>query len=225
MNTIKGKNIVCSMYVTDNYYPVFCGKTAEFTINQDEIETTSVNSPNSREYVPGMMNATLSMTGVTTLDNTNGRVSVLYLMQQSIRRSVQDLIITLTDDDGSDIVISFSAIITTTGFNRDVASYSNSNVTFRITGPVTFDTVITPPTPEEVFSIYLNTVAGLTSVSDSDLIGVDILQVARTGSTHNETTGTPTGRQFKYTSVSGTISFDASIPFESGEDVYVEDIT
>lgn len=210
------------MDVGGTFYPIFCSKTAEFTVNQDEIETTSVNSGSSREYVPGMMNATLSMTGVTTLDNSNSRISVLYLMQQSIRRSTQSFIITLTDDTGADVVIDFSAIITTTGFSRDVASYSQSNVTFRVTGDINFDTIITPPAPSEVFSDYFTPTAGLAYITDASLVGVSILQVARTGSTHNETTGTPTGRMFKYTSGTGRIDFDTAIPFDSGEDVYVE---
>lgn len=222
MNTIKGKNIVCSLLSGSTYYPIFCGKSAEFNVNQDEIEVTSVNSGSSREYVPGMMNATLSMTGVTTLDNTNGRISVLYLMQQSIRRATHDVIITLTDDTGADVVISFNAIITATGFTRDVASYSQCSVNFRITGDVGFDTIITPPVAENVYSFTLDCVEGEISVSDVLLAGVEILQVARTGITHNETTGTPVGRQFKYTSGTGTITFDASIPFNSGEDVYIE---
>lgn len=222
MNTIRGKNIVCSMLVDSEYYPIFCAKTAEFNVNQDEIETTSVNSGSSREYVPGMMNATLSMTGVTTLDNSNSRVSVLYLMQQSIRRQVRDLIITLTDDNGDDIVISFQAIITATGFTRDVASYSQSSVTFRVTGDINFDTVILPPSPETVYSDYYSITAGISTLTVTDLIGVDILMVARTGSIHNEITGTPTGREFAFNGTTGTITFDSSIPFESGEDVYVE---
>jgi hypothetical protein len=222
MNTIRGKNIVCSLLSDATYYPIFCGKTAEFTINQDEIETTSVNSGSSREYIPGMMNATLSMTGVTTLDNSNDRISVLYLMQQSIRRATHDLIITLTDDNGDDIVLSFQAIITSSSFSRDVASYSQSSVNFRITGDIGFDTVIDPPVILNVYSITLSVTAGANTVSDMGLVGADILQVARTGITHNETTGTPVGRQFKFTSGTGTVTFDSAIPFESGEDVYVE---
>jgi hypothetical protein len=222
MNTIKGKNIVCSMDVGGTYYPIFCAKNAEFNVNQDEIETTSVNSGSSREYDPGMMNATLSMTGVTTLNNTNGRISPLYLMQQSIRRATQSLIINLTDDDGADVVIDFSAIITATGFTRDVASYSQCSVNFRVTGDINFDTVITPPAPSEVFSIYLSTTAGNTTVSDAALTGKEVLLVAREGSVYNETTGTPTGRYFKFTSGTGTITFDSSIPFNTGEVVYVE---
>jgi hypothetical protein len=222
MNTIRGKNIVCSMLVDSTYYPIFCAKTAEFNINQDEIETTSVNSGSSREYVPGMMNATLSMTGVTTLDNTNSRISVLYLMQQSIRRQVRDLIITLTDDDANDIVISFQAIIVATGFTRDVASYSQCSVNFRVTGDIGFDSIIVPPTPETVYSDYYGITAGISTLTVTDLIGVEILMVARSGSVHEEITGTPTGRQFAFNGTTGTLTFDASIPFNTGEDVYVE---
>lgn len=222
MNTVKGKNIVCSMFVTDNYYPVFCAKTAEFTMNQDEVEMTSINSGSSREYTAGMMNAVLSMTGVTARDNSDGKVSITYLMQQSTRRQTHNFAITLTDDEGFDIVISFSAIIITTGFSREVQGYSNSSVTFRITGDVDFDEVILPPAPEQVFSDYFAATAGLTSITDASLVGVDILQVAREGLTYDQTGGTPTGRQFKYTTLTGTIDFDASIPFNTGETVYVE---
>ena len=143
-------------------------------------------------------------------------------MQQSIRRSTQDLIITLTDDDGADVVIDFSAIITATGFTRDVASYSQCSVNFRVTGDINFDTIITPPAPSEVFSIYLSTTPEASTVSDAALIGKEILMVAREGSVYNETTGTPTGRYFKFTSGTGLITFDSGIPFNTGEIVYVE---
>lgn len=222
MNTVKGKNIVISMLSGDDYYPIFCTKTGDLTVNQDEIEMTSINSGSSREYTAGMMNATLTVTGITTLDNTNERISINYLMQQSVRRQTQSFAITQTDDDGNDIVITFDGIIITSNITRDVSSYSQSSVSIRITGDIEFDTIVTPPTPEVVYSDYFSCVEGETSISDASLIGVDILQVARSGDTHEETVGVPGNHQFRYTSVSGTISFYSGNPFNSGEVIYVE---
>ena len=222
MNTVKGKNIVISMLSGGLYYPIFCTKTADFTVNQDEIEMTTINSGSSREYTAGMMNASLTVTGVTTLDNTNSRVSVNYLEQQAIRRTTQSFAITMTDDDGNDLVRLFDGIIISTNFNRDVSSYSQSSVTIRVTGGITYDTVVTPPVPEVVYSDYFACVEGETSISDASLIGVDILQVARSGDTHEETGGVPGNHQFKYTTGTGTIGFDVNIPFNDGEVIYVE---
>lgn len=222
MNTVLGRNVIVSMYVVDGYYPVFCCKDAEFSMSQDEIETTSVNSGTSREYTAGMMSATLTVSGVTTLDNTNSRVSVTYLMQQSVRRQVREMMIVLTDDDSNDIVITFNAIITTTGFSRNTNGYSQSNVGFRVTGNILFDTVIPPPVPETVFSDYFPCTGGSSSISDVSLQGVTILMVARSGDVHEETTGTPGNHEFKYTTGTGDISFDTNNPFNTGEVIYVE---
>jgi len=221
-NTVKGKNVVISILVSGTYYPIFCCKDAEFTINQDEIETTSVNSGSSREYEPGMMNATLSVSGVTTIDNSEGQISVNYLSQQSIRRQTQDIILTMTANNGTILITSFRAIIVTSGFNRNTLGYSQSNVSFRITGDVEFDTIITPPTVLTVYSIYITCVEGEFSVQDNDLIGVEVIQVARSGDTHEETSGTPGNHQYQFVSGTGTINFYSSNPFNDDEVIYVE---
>lgn len=222
-NTVKGRNTIIYMLVDSVYYPVFCAKTAEFTIDQDEIEVTSINSGSSREYVPGMSNATCAVTGITTLDNSNGRVSITYLMQQSVRRQLHTFKMVLTDDDSSSLEVVFTAMIKTTNINRDTVGYSQSSLQLRVSGVVEWTEVVDPPAPEEIYSIYLSVTAGQYEVSDSDLGAATILEVWREGINHTETTGTPSGRQFKYTDLttSGKITFDSAITFNTGEIVYV----
>lgn len=222
-NTVKGRNTIVSMLVDSVYYPVFCAKTAEFTLEQDEIEVTSIDSPSSREYLPGMSNATCAVTGITTLDNTNGRVSITYLMQQSVRRQLHTFKMTITDDDSNSLEVVFTAMIKTTNINRDTVGYSQSSLQLRVSGVVEWTEVIDPPVPEEVYSVYISATAGQYEVTHADLGGATVLEVWREGINYTETTGTPSGRQFKYTDLtsSGKITFDSAITFNTGEIVYV----
>lgn len=222
MSTVKGRNIVLSMYVTDNYYPIFCAKTMSYDPVQDEVEKTSINSGSSREYEAGMFSATVTCTGIQTLNNSGGKISVNYLGQQSVRRQKQQFLITQTDDDGNSLIMSFDGIIISPSFSRDTNGFGQSSVSIRVTGDVLYDSIILPPVPEEVFSDYFSCTEGQSSISDASLEDVEILQVARSGDTHEETTGTPGNHQFKYTSGTGTVLFDVNNPFNDGEWIYVE---
>lgn len=225
-NLVKGRNVVVSMDISGTYYPVFCAKTAEFPIDQEVIETTTVNSTKQREYVPYRSSATLTVTGITTVDNSNGKVSVTYLMQQSVRSAVQSLKITMTADNGTDLVITFNAIIRRPSFSRDVNGYSQSSVEFLATGPIGFDEVITPPTPPDCEiedPLYIDVVAGENSVSSALLqaTGVEILTVARAGVVHSYTSGTPVDQEFTTDLPNGDIIFSSLLPFNTGEVIYI----
>jgi predicted glutamine amidotransferase len=225
-NHVKGKNIICSMEISSVFYPLLCAKTAEFVTEQEEIEVTSVNSSLDREYEAGMSSTTLTMTGVTTLDNTNAKVSILYLMQQAVRRQTQSFRIRLTDDDSDVRDITFSGIIRTTGFSREVLGYSNSTLVIRVTGALNVGEPIAPPTVpdcEVEDALYKDAVEGQNSVTDALLTtaNVVILSVSRTGVEHYFTSGTPGSLQYAFNAGTGTITFSASIPFEAGEWVYV----
>lgn len=212
------------MLVSGVYYPVFCCKSFEFNQVQETIEVTSVNSGTSREYEPGMTTATLTVTGVTTVNNTGGKISITYLIQESIRRAVQTMRITLTGDDATSIQISFDAIITSNALSRQFGSYSQSISGFVITGTPTLSVIVAPPSAAETQDpLYLDVVAGASSVSDVLLTqaGVVILAVMRTGKGHDQVAGTPGNREFRFTAGTGTIDFDPTVPFNTGEVIYI----
>lgn len=216
---VRGKNVVFSVFVIDTWYPMLCAKSGAFDTEQDEIEVTSINSGSDKEFIPGMRSSTLSLNGVTRIDNTDGTVSVFYLMQQA--RSVLPMRASLTNNGGTNIALTFNGMISHTGFTKDGISQSSLRV--RISGAITHGTIVTPPVPATEFSIYINAVAGQSSVSSASLDGVTVLAVARSGFIHNSTSGTPGNMQFKYTdgAGTGTISFDTTNPFAAGEVIYV----
>jgi hypothetical protein len=221
-NRVKGKNVIIELLISATYYPFFCGKTMEFTPTQQLVEITSVNSTVSREYQAGMRSTTLSIGGVTVLDNTENRIAVSYLLQ--IMGTVKTMRIRLIDDDGDGIAITFSALITSLGLSRSFGSYSQSSVDMTVTGDVTV-TVIEPPPGIVCFEppLYIDCVAGEYIVSDP-LLDNDtavVLEVCRSGLQHNEVGGAPGNQEFRFTNSNGHVQFDSTNPFNTGEVIYI----
>lgn len=223
-NRVKSSNVIIELLVGASYYPVFCGKTMEYSQNQELIEVTSINSGYSREYEAGMTTADLSITGVTILDNTGGRIAVTYLMQEGVRRVPQTMRIRMTDDDGGTLQIAFSAIVVNNTLSRSFGSYSQSSTQLKVTGDAVISSVIAPPglvCPEE--PLYIDVVAGASSVHSAllETAGITILEVDRSGMQFNETSGTPGNAEFRYGGTDGYIYFDTTNPFNAGEVIYV----
>ncbi len=227
---VEGKNVIAYMKIEDEYSPIFCATVNEFNLDQDEIETTHVNSGPNREFVPGMGGATLGVTGITWAKN-GSRIAITYLVQQSVRRLIHTLRLVITDGvtpTPNVTVMTFDAFIRNTSITSPKNAFSTSNVTFRITGGIEFSEILDPPSEpfcEVQQPLYLAFAESETSVQSDSLIPesgftITILEVQREGLGHDQTSGTPGNRQFKYTSATGTISFDTTNP-SNGETVYV----
>lgn len=211
------------------WFPLFCAKTADFQANQNELEVTSIASSKDREFIPGMRDYTVNCTGVTTVDNTNGRVSLLYLLQGGVISNTFDWRMRFIDQEADTNTILFSAFLTSGNVSRALGgAFSQSAITMRVTGGLTFSTDIEPPTEpicEVQTPLYIDVVAGQTSVASAllEVTGVEILEVQRSGIGYDETVGTPGNREFKFTggAGNGTVAFDTTNPFNSGEVIYV----
>lgn len=231
-NKVLSKNVVFAMKVDDVFYPIFCAKSCQWPVDQDEIEITSVPSGANREYVPGMSNSTISATGITELNNNNDRISINYLTQQAIRRTIHELRVLQTDNDGNALSATFLGFVINTTLTKEQGTYSGSSVTFRITGAITYSDIIPGPGEpicEVQAPLYITGTEGEIMVQASFLkteagITKTILEVQREGTGFDETTGTPANREFKYTADGsfGYITFNTDNPFNpGGETVYI----
>lgn len=224
-NLVKGRNVIVSMQVDGDWFPIFCAKSSVYDYPQESIEVTHVNSGASREYVPGMNSGTLNCTGITSLNNDGSRISINYLLQQAIRRMVWPLRIVQTDDDGNIFVTFLSGFVINTNISREVAAYSQSSVTFQITGIPTFSEIIPSPVEpvcEIADPLYLILAEGEMSIQDDLLIGTGytILWVTREGLGYDQVGGSPGNRQFRYNQGTGVIDFqDAGNP--GGESISI----
>lgn len=211
-NLVKSRNTIVSMQVDGDWFPIFCAKSAIYNYPQEPIEVTNVNSGASREYVPGMNSGTLNCTGITSLNNDGGKISINYLLQQAIRRTIWPLRMLETDDDGNILITFLRGFVIDTNKSRDVASYSQSSVTFQLTGTPTFSEVIPSPVEPvcEIADPIYEVLAEGQAVIHSDLLvgsGITILWVTREGLGFDETSGSPGNRTFNYNSATGNISF------------------
>lgn len=191
---------------------------------QETVEVTSINSTIAREYEPGMTTGSLSITGVTILDNTGNRVAITYLMQESIRRSIQIMRIRMIADNGSTLQISFTAIIVNNTISRSVGTYSGSSTQLVITGEPVISSVVPPPGIVcPAAPLYIDVVAGESSVHSALLepAGITILGVARGPDIFDKTTGTPGNAQYRYGGTDGRIYFDTTNPFNAGEVIWI----
>lgn len=225
---VLGKNILVSVYITDGFYPVFCAKTAELEMNQDEIEITTVNSGSSREYETGIDNSTLNITGVTTLNNDDGRISVIYLWQN--RKTKKTFQFLMTDQDGNQRAIQFDAIITKLNLSKDVTSWSQSGVDLRITGSINFDATISPPVSG--FDLLADSwtggsghdyIDGASNEESYTLVSTDTpIFVSVDGTEFDLVSGIPANRQAQFvTSPSVKIQFPADLIFTGVEKIWV----
>lgn len=203
------------MVIASVRYPIFCAKSGELVLDQDEIEVTHINSGSFKDFLPGLNSGTFTATGITSLDNTSGQVSIGYLMQQAIRRQVHQLETMMTDDNGNVLIFGYNAFITNTTLSKQTGTYSQSSASFRITGGMTFSSVIPPPvvvTCEVQTPLYLTLADGDTTVSDPLLIGanVEILLLAREGTEYTEVVSSPGNRQFSFDNTTGVITFQSA---------------
>jgi hypothetical protein len=232
-NKIRASNLFAEIEIptgSGDFFPIFCAKSATLTSIQEEIEVTSVNSGRDREYEPGMRSSTFDVSGITSSDNTDGRVAIYYLWQAAQRAQVFSMRFRAIDEDGNPIAISFNAFSTTLSLVKpDITSFSQSSASFRITGSPDISDII--PDPVELpcdteDPLYLDGAEGDAEVSDPLLEQDDvvILGVGRSGDVYNETTGTPGNLEFKFVGGAGNglIQFDATNPFNpGGEQVWV----
>lgn len=221
MAIIKGKNSITSLNVDGTFYPVFCAKSWQLNIEQEEVEVTNIGSGGEREFLPGMSEATITADGVMELDNSGGRISILYIIQQSIRRKVHTLKTSFTDDNGGVQILTYNAFYKGGSINRQIGHYNTSNVEFRVTGLITFSNVVPPPVDpvcEVQETLALTLLEGEISVSSALLEqdGAEVLWVSREGIIFKITNGTPYGREFAINYATGTISFDPSNPGNPG---------
>ena len=158
----------------------------------------------------------------------------------SALRSVQDMRIRLTDDDGTTLQISFQALITTNNLSRAVGTYSNSSVSMTVTGGITVGPV-DPPAPIEI-DVYSDTWATVNGQNyvDGASLGISpsaianggaftlgatdtLLEVKVEGTEFDLiTSGAPGNRQCKFNTSTFVLIFATDMIFDGTQRVFIE---
>lgn len=236
LKQITGNNIKFQLWVVDDYYDIFCAKSGVLSVEQDELEVTSILSGSSREYIPGMMNATFTTSGVSTIDNSEGKIAIAYLMQQGIRQGIQQWRVRLEADDADTLEITFNGIIRSSSLSKDGFAYNDSNLTVRITGDIDFSEIIVGPlTDFDLLSDTWETVNAQNYVSGAStgwrtgtaytLAATDeVIGVWMEGTQYDLSDGVLNDgeRKAKFTTAPQRVTFPADMIFDGSQRVFIQ---
>jgi hypothetical protein len=223
MNVLKGRQAVMSIRIDGTFYATLCAVSVAFLFDHEDILKTTVNSGKYRERTTRLMDMSVQLTGLTKINNNDGQIGWFWLLQYA--GTLQYARIRYTDDAGTIVNVYMWVLIKQGQLESVVGGFSTASINFPVSGGYTTDADpgITLP---ELYKLYLNGAEGAYEVSHADLAGAtEIMLVLREDGGYKETTGTPAGRQFKYTDLttSGKLTFDSTLPFNPPlEVVYVE---
>ena len=224
---VRGSQMIASVKISGQYYPVFCAKSCSFEMRNEIINKTGVNDGLFTKRRIRRTEWSGSASGVLVTQNDSNRISPFYLIQESVRRSALEWQFEFTSLDGDVRTIEGEALIENLPISGDVQSFVQATVNIIGTGGFSMD--VTPSSglfDENVDSDYWNTTEGTYTVSglsvgSKSLIGKTILAIAREGTVYDPiTTGSPSNRTALFNSALGRIVFDANIPFNPGETVW-----
>lgn len=224
---VKGSNMIASIKVSGQFYPVFCAKSCSFEMRNEIINRTSVNDGLFTKRRIRRTEWSGSASGVLVTDNNSERFSPFYLIQESVRRSALEWQFEFTNLDGDIRTIEGEALIENLPISGDVQSFVQCTVNIIGTGAFVMDASPSSIVSDEnVDSDYWETTEGATyisglSVGGKSLQGKHILAISREGTVYDPiTTGSPTQRIALFNSSLGRIYFDSNIPFNPGETVW-----
>jgi hypothetical protein len=208
---VLGKDYLLTAYQTDGYYPIACLQEVRLIVSTELLPATHYNSPVWTAVQPRRSSWRLSSSGVHILrDQAETKLFAYDLIRDQIRQSGLDIRLVTEDQGGYTRTIEGHVYPSETEIGG-VAGQIGKWVTELIgSGTLTIDGAITiNPGTVQVFE-YTAT-GGETVVTDASLVGRSIKWVDREDSNQKViTVGTPSGREVKYDSSAGSLTFGSA---------------
>lgn len=220
---VLGKDVIVYQLISEVYYPIGCATECSFRYKNEIIYKTSVNSPGVREKAVRISDCNGTISGLVKTTNVDSVVSIFWYLSQGVNRAVGTFKFVFTDQSGTERTIVMDALVESIELRGSAdPGFSEFDLNIEGTSPVETDAV-SPPEDESGSQIDSDTFTisgGNNYIQDASLVGVTIIEVDHEGTQFDQTAGSPSGRQFKYTSASGRIEFEAAICVD-GQKVFV----
>lgn len=219
---VFGKDVVVYQLISSVYYPIGCATDCAFRYKNEIIYKTSVNSPGVREKAVRISDCNGSVNGLVKTTNVDSVVSIFWYLSQGVNRAVGTFKFEFTDQLSTVRTIVMDAVVESIELRGSAdPGFAEFDLNFEGTSPIEVD-VVSPPSESgsQIDSNTFTISGGNNYIQDASLVGVTIIEVDHEGTQFDETSGSPTGRQFKYTSALGRIEFEAAI-CDNGQKVFV----
>jgi hypothetical protein len=217
---VEGKNVLIKIKKAGEYVPYACATSIDYTRDSETIETSTVDSAGEAEFEYAMRSGGATINGVTHIVPSETGFTVFELLEYMNNRTTAELEISFEDSLGNLRTLTGSALVVHVGISAGAEGFSEDDVELKGTGVAVIDTEYIDPVinVNEVFPLEFTSVSGgETSVVFTELVGkdlADILLAQRDGISKDIIdVGTPTDKQVKFISASGTFS----LPYELGE--------
>jgi hypothetical protein len=215
---VTGKNFILYVKLGTGYYPIACAKDISVTTVTDKIELAPYGNGYWRSYIYGRTSGTITGTGITKIDVGASNYSIFDLIGYQTEHFILLSRYTLTDPQGNARQYEVPCLIDEINISASSGANSNYSFTLTMSGDPSFDQTIVNPPLTDVDSFGYTATGGETAISDSVLIGVDVIDVRRNGiGLEVILIGTPTGSQVKFIPATGSLEFT----FALGVDEYI----
>jgi predicted secreted protein len=166
---VHGEDFIIEVLVGDTYKVILCATDGTLTYQQEVIATTTEDSGIWKTKAPRLTEASLSVSGLTPINDDATHVSWFYMMSDEVRTIPQNVRATFRNDNGESKVISGTAIISGGEITGNADDFASSTIDMEFSGAVIQDTdvVITPittplATPNITFSYVSDTQINVT---------------------------------------------------------------
>lgn len=230
-NIVFGKDMILFAYVDAAYTPIGCATNCSFEFENELIGKTDINAGLFRKKRVRISDCSAEVQGLTTLENDGSTITVMYFLQEGVRRTEQALKFVFTDEEGNQIQITGNFLVQSVSLTGDVSAFGEMDINFEGTGGFTIsatdDSAGDPGIPGDVMWDWWEAVEGEISISGPGHYGrsfagqdiEDIIEVDREGTQYDLVSGTPGEREVQY---DGTeLTFKSDNPFNAGTRVFV----
>lgn len=227
---VLGRNMILEIKVDGEYVAIGCAESCSFSFQNEIIGKTDVNAALFRKRRVRMSDCAASVQGLTTLESDT-KITVMYLLQEAVRRTELDLRFRFIDEAAVEKQIQGFFLLESQELAGQVSAFSEFDVNFLNTGGFTISTVDDEsgePLPEGLQWDWWETTPDATSITGAGHYGrsfagvpfENIIEVDREGTQYDLVESAPEGRECTYDEVD-TISFDPANPFPEGVRVFV----
>jgi predicted secreted protein len=133
---VHGEDFIIEVLVDATYKVILCATDGVLRYQQEVITTTTEDSGIWKSKAPRLNEVSLSVSGLTPIEDSATHVSWFYMMGDAVRTVPQTIRATFTNENGESRVISGSAIIASGEITGTADDFASSTIEFEFSGAV-----------------------------------------------------------------------------------------
>lgn len=221
---IFGSGVVLRQMISGTYYEIGCAETIEFEFENEIIFKTDVNAGAFRKKRKRISDCRGRISGITKSGNSDNVLSVFYELEDGVAGTVSTYQFLFTDQSGTQRAVTMDAVVSRVRIGGNATDFSDFDVEIEGTGGFQMDEIDVPGgSASQVDSDTWTISGGLNYIEDTRLLNATIIEVCLEGTEYEETSGTPSGREYKFTANvagKGRVEFDTNVVI-NGQKVFV----